>query len=245
MDRELSGRLSDVRQRLHDLHFTADGLDRFLEEMTVLAADVVDGDTSGGVTVIRGERTVTVAASDKRTQKLDDIQYGNGDGPCLQCARTGVPIAVKELAEDDRWPKFREEALEQGMRSSLSLPLELGSEADGALNLYVFERHAFDEAERAVLSQFRDEASRAISLALRHNDLSQQNDHLHSAMASRRLIDQALGIVMAQNRCSADEAFAILRQASQNRNVKVRDLAATVIRNISGSEPTSALHFKP
>jgi GAF domain-containing protein len=245
MDRERTDRLDDLRQRLHELHFTTEGLDRFLEELTVLAADVVDGDTSGGVTVIRDERTATVAASDKRTQKLDDIQYGNGDGPCLECARSGEPIAVRELTDDERWPKFREQALDHGMRSSLSLPLELGSEADGALNLYVFERHAFDEAERAVLSQFCDEASRAISLALRHNELSQQNDHLHTAMASRRLIDQAIGIIMAQNRCSADDAFGILRQASQNRNIKVRDLAATIIRNISGNEPTSEIHFKP
>lgn len=245
MDRERTDRLRDVRQRLHELHFTAEGLDRFLEEITVLAADVVDGDTSGGVTVIRGERAATIAASDKRTQQLDEIQYGNGGGPCLHCARTAEAVTVDELANDDRWPKFREQALDQGMRSSLSLPLELGAEAAGALNLYVFERHSFDDTERSVLSQFSQEVSRAINLALRHNDLSQQNDHLHTAMASRRLIDQAIGIVMAQNRCSADDAFGILRQASQNRNIKVRDLAADIIRNISGSEPTSDIHFKP
>jgi GAF domain-containing protein len=236
--------LHEVRSHLHDLHFRTEGLDQLLEEITVLACDVVGGDTSGGVTVIRGDRPATIAASDERTLKIDEIQYGQGAGPCLDCARSGEPMNVYDLETDTRWPDYQKHALQHGLRSSLSLPLALGPVAVGALNLYVFEQHGFGDTERAVLGQFCEEASRAISLALRHDAVTQQNDHLHTAMASRRLIDQAIGIVMAQNRCSSDDAFAILRQASQNRNVKVRDLAATVIRSISGSDPSPETHFK-
>lgn len=42
---------------------------------------------------------------------------------------------------------------------------------------------------------------------------------------------------MAQNRCSADEAFQILRGASQNRDVKLRDLAAALVGGIAGTAP--------
>lgn len=202
-------------------------------------------EVSARVTVIRGERPATIAASDERTLNIDEIQYGQGTGPCLDCARSGEPISVDDLETDARWPGYQQHALQYGLRSSLSLPLALGPDAVGALNLYVFEQHGFGDTERAVLGQFCEEASRAISLALRHDAVTQQNDHLHTAMASRRLIDQAIGIVMAQNRCSSDDAFAILRQASQNRNVKVRDLAASVIRNISGADPSPETHFKP
>jgi AmiR/NasT family two-component response regulator len=112
------------------------------------------------------------------------------------------------------------------------------------MNLYAFEVHVFQDAERAAIGQFCDEASRAVSLALRHELLTEKNDHLHAAMATRRLIDQAIGLVMAQNRCSSDEAFGILRRASQNRNVKINKLAAEMIHNVTGHDAGSDTHWQ-
>ena len=234
---------ADSRVQLHELHFTTIGLDSLLEQVAVLAADTVDADTSVGVTVIRDNHPTTVAASDERTQHFDEIQYGNGDGPCLQAARSGDVVTVRDSASDGRWPGYLPRAVEGGLMSSLSVPLRLGDDAAGALNLYVFARHEFDDAERAIIGQFCDEASRAVSLALRHEQLTAENDHLHTAMSTRRVIDQAIGIVMAQNRCTADEAFEIFRRASQNRNVKINQLAADIIRKLTGDEPDHQAHW--
>jgi hypothetical protein len=82
---------------------------------------------------------------------------------------------------------------------------------------------------------FHAGASGAINLELRKHWLSTQRDHLQASMASRKVIDQAIGIFMAQNRCSADEAFAALRRTSQQRNVDVHILAAEVVHTVSGS----------
>lgn len=235
---------SDLRLRLHDLHFSTAGLDSLLEQIAVLAADTVDADTGGGITVVREGKPTTVAASDERTTSLDEIQYGKGDGPCLHAARTREVVSVEDTRADTRWRDYHAQAAEQGLRSSLSLPLQLGGNAAGALNLYAFEVHTFDDAERVVLSQFCDETSRAVSLALHYDEVTRENDHLHAAMATRRLIDQALGLIMAQNRCSSDEAFAILRRASQNRNVKINYLAAEMIRAVTGSAPDTSAHWQ-
>jgi GAF domain-containing protein len=234
-----AGALGDLQSRLHELHFGSNRLDHFLEQVTVLGADLVDGDTSGGVTVIRNGQAATVASSDERTKSLDEIQYANGEGPCLHAARTGDPVTMLDVDSDTRWPAYRLRAKQRGLRSSLSIPLSMGPDATGALNLYVFELHDFGDEERAALSQFCDEASRAISLALRHDQVTQENDHLHNAMASRRVIDQAIGIIMAQNRCSADDAFHILRRASMNRNAKVQQLAVDMIRGMTGTDPST------
>jgi AmiR/NasT family two-component response regulator len=56
---------------------------------------------------------------------------------------------------------------------------------------------------------------------------------MRAAMATRAVIDQAIGVVMAQNRCGPDDAFAILRRASQNRNQKLRDLAREMVESVS------------
>ena len=234
----------DLHVRLHALHFSTTGIQSLLEQVTVLAADTLDADSSAGVTIIREGQATTVAASDERTGNLDEIQYDNGDGPCLSAARTGEVIAVADMTTDGRWPDYGARASRAGLRCSLSMPLQLGDDAAGALNLYVFEPHDFDDPERAVLGQFCAEASRAVSLALRHDRVAQTNDHLHTAMGTRRVIDQAIGLIMAQNRCSADEAFDILRRASQNRNLKINRLASDMIRTVTGSEPDSDLHWQ-
>ena len=231
--------LGDLQSRLHELHFGSNRLDHFLEQVTVLGADLVDGDTSGGLTVIGQGQAATVASSDERTKTLDEIQYADGEGPCLHAARTGEPVTMLDVHTDSRWPMYQQQAKEQGLRSSLSVPLSVGAETTGALNLYVFELHDFGAEERAALSQFCDEASRAISLALRHDRVTQENDHLHNAMASRRVIDQAIGIIMAQNRSSADDAFDVLRRASMNRNIKIQQLAGDMIRAVTGADPSS------
>jgi GAF domain-containing protein len=233
-----------VRTQLHDLHFSTKGLDSLLEQVSVLAADIVDADTSVGITVIREDHPATVASSDERTLTLDEIQYANGDGPCLYAARTDEVIAIDDITTDGRWREYHARAAAAGLRSSLSIPLRLGDLAAGAMNLYVFDHHMFADAERAVIGEFSDEASRAVSLALRHELLTEKNDHLHTAMATRRLIDQAIGLVMAQNRCSADEAFDILRRASQNRNVKINRLAAQMIHNVTGHDAQADTHWQ-
>jgi len=234
----------DRRQRMHQLLFDEETLDGFLSQMAIIAAETTGGDSSAGVMLLRDGDRATVAASDNRTVLFDEIQYSEGAGPCMAAAQTGATVVVKDVATEDRWPGYAQRSLDHGLCSSLSLPLDLGDSAAGALNMYVFERHTFDDAEVVELSELRDDVSRAISLALRHFDVTTQRDQLHQALGTRRVIDQALGIIMAQNRCSAEEAFGILRQASQNRNVKVRVLAADLIRSATGTEPTDDANFK-
>jgi GAF domain-containing protein len=148
------------------LLFVTNGLDEFLEQLAVLAADVVEGDSECGITLIRDGQPVTVAASGERTAKLDEIQYGNGDGPCLHAARTGEVVLVNDLSTDTRWPAYRDQVEGQGLHSTVALPLELGDDERGALNFYVFERrHRFTKGELRVLSQFSAEATRALDLA--------------------------------------------------------------------------------
>jgi len=48
------------------------------------------------------------------------------------------------------------------------------------------------------------------------------------------VIDQALGVIMATERCAQDEAFALLRTVSQNTNIKLREVAATIVTSVSG-----------
>jgi AmiR/NasT family two-component response regulator len=70
------------------------------------------------------------------------------------------------------------------------------------------------------------------------------NDQLRSSITSRAIIDQALGVIMATERCAQDEAFALLRTVSQNTNVKLRELATTIVTSVSGKPPRPASPFE-
>jgi len=63
---------------------------------------------------------------------------------------------------------------------------------------------------------------------------------LHARMDTMPVIEQAKGILMAQYRCRPEEAFEILRRASQSANVKISVLAARIVDQVSAPESPPA-----
>lgn len=219
--------------RLHDLLLSVEDVEDFLQQLVEIAVDVMDADVSAGVTLIRDGHATTAASSDAASARWDEIQYRYENGPCLTTTRTGEPILIEDLSLEDRFGEYRSHAMASGLRSALSLPLDGGHHAVGALNLYSDRPRTFGRAEQEVARRFAGEASRALKLALRLTQHAEVNAQLEKALESRTIIDQAMGIIMGQNRCSADEAFAILRNASQHRNIKLRAVATEIVDAVS------------
>jgi GAF domain-containing protein len=234
---------SSAVAELQQLLLSTDDITDFLDQLATLTVKVLPGEVFCGITLRRNHSAFTVASSDSRASQVDEIQYGHNDGPCLHSLATGEVVVVDDLAQDDRWGGYRMPALGHGVRSSLSLPLRGDGEVIGALNIYATTPRAFGPAEQLVAGRFADEASRALALAVRMAERSEMSAHLQNALASRAVIDQALGIIMGQNRCTADEAFEVLRAISQNRNVKLRGIAAEMIIAVSGRPPTDTPRF--
>lgn len=228
---------------LQELLLATDDVEQFLRHLVTIAVTSLDSDVSAGVTLARDGNPATVASSDQVAAQYDEVQYGHDTGPCLTAMRTGDIVLVDDLAGDDRFGSYRGQALALGLRSSLSLPLKGGDHAVGALNLYSGHPHTFAEAEQAAAASFADEASRTLTLALRLAHHVEVTEQLRAALTSRTAIDQAIGIIMGQNRCDADAAFAVLRTASQNRNIKLRVIAAEIITAVSRKPPTNVPEF--
>lgn len=228
---------------LQQLLLTTEDITGFLDQLAALTVKVLPGDVSCGITLRRDRGATTVASSDSRASQVDEVQYGHDEGPCLCSLATGQVVVVDDLAEDDRWGGYRLPALGHGVRSSLSLPLRADDAVIGALNVYASAPRAFGPAEQIVARRFAEEATRSLELAVRMAESSDMSVHLQAALVSRAVIDQALGIVMGQNRCTADEAFELLRGISQNRNVKLRAVAAEIVTSVSGQPPADRPRF--
>jgi GAF domain-containing protein len=230
------GDLAAAYSELQNLLMDSPEVTDFLEQVAVLAASVVGG-VSSGITLRRDQELTTIATSDDFALQVDEIQYGRGQGPCLETLHSGHAVAVPDLASDERWRDYRVHALAHGVRSSLSLPLTVEDRVIGALNLYATEAHHFDAAASVRAEAFARQTCTALAIVQRNAERTVLEDQLREALATRAVVDQAVGILMGQQRIGADEAFGVLRQASQTRNRKLRDIAADLIEAITGEPP--------
>lgn len=243
MSGAVESRLVSAYERLLTLLAYSPDVDVFLDQVVRVAAEVVKPAVACGLTVRRDGGAFTAASSDDLAARADEIQYGADEGPCLDALRRSRIVEVTDLREDDRWCRYREHALQLGIASSLSLPVAVDGETVGALNLYATSPAAFTEAARRHAVAFTTQGATALSVILRQADQALLHQQLTDAMASRSVIDQALGVLMGQQRYTASEAFALLRQASQNRNRKLRDVAAKIITQVTGESPQPAPDF--
>lgn len=222
---------------LQALLLGTDSIDGFLRELAALAARTLGEKVECGITLQPNGRPYTVASSGPLAAQLDEIQYGLDHGPCLASIRAGDETRIDDLAADRRWRRYALRALAHGARSSLSLPLTAQGTLVGALNLYSPSPAFFTPARAQQARRFAGEASVAAGIAARLAAQAVLTEQLRASLASRSVIDQALGVIMAEQRCTADEAFAILRTASHNRNVKLRQVAQDIVTGITGKPP--------
>lgn len=176
-----------------------------------------------GIMLVHGRRQIeTAAATSSRVAESHNLQIVHDQGPCLD-AIEGVAIYLSEdVAIDDRWPLWGPAVAELGMRSVLSIRLATRARRYGSLNLYADRVNAFDDDDVAVAAIFVSHAS--VALAAAHNE-----EGLQSAIDARNLIGQAQGVLMERFDLDADRAFEFLRRQSQDRNVKLRDVAEWVV----------------
>ncbi|GAA2745099.1 GAF and ANTAR domain-containing protein [Terrabacter aerolatus] len=197
-----------------------------LDALARLAVERVPGTRCASITSYEHGRFRTVAATDDLARRADAIQYALGSGPCLDAIVDDTLYRPKDLRHDDRWPEYGAKvSSELGLLSMLSYRLghEVGDTIDG-LNIYADEVAAFDE--RAELVGLMLATHGALAVALSANQLQVEN--LQRALVTNREIGVAMGILMARHHVTRDQAFGLLRMASQNANRKLHEVALQV-----------------
>lgn len=204
--------LQDTLQRVSDLACTS-----------VTSADMV------GLTMLVEGRPTTAVFTDVASPEMDAAQYETGIGPCLDSFRHQQVYRIDDMETDQQWPPFSEAAIAHGIRSSMSIPLIARHEGLGALNFYSRAPAAFSDHDVEVGLQFAAHAAIALANSQAYWDAHQLGQDMAEAMKSRATIEQAKGIIMGTQRCTADEAFQILVRASQRENRKLREIAHEIV----------------
>jgi GAF domain-containing protein len=215
--------------RLGRIKLSETDVDGVLDEVARLARSSIPGAAEVSVTLVRGRRAYTAAFTGELALSLDERQYEAGRGPCLDASQQVATISVPEMATEIRWPQWAARASAEGCRSSLSIGLPVHDEVTGALNVYATEPAAFDDDAVVLAQTFAGYAAVALANAHLYDTTATLAQHMQAAMESRAVIEQAKGIIMGERRCTADEAFDLLRKISQDSNRKLRDVAASLV----------------
>jgi transcriptional regulator with GAF, ATPase, and Fis domain len=233
LDPDAATRLAELSNEIGGVLESMDELSDYLERLVHAVRRRVPGCDEVGVTILTNDRPHTAAYTTVHTLEIDAIQYSIDEGPCLDAARRRRENRVDDVCvEDERWPRFTAEAEAEGMRSLYAFPLVSGDECVGALNLYGWQVGAFSDFDATMVRVAAQRCADAVVAVTALDGMRRLAGQLEQAMASRAVIEQAKGVIMAMRGISEDAAFEVLRRSSQDRNVKVRVLAQQVVRDI-------------
>jgi len=216
---EFNRRLAEAARAMSGEEGTTQTLDRAVQ----FASEIVDHCDFAGISVVRPDGIETPVATDEALRRVDELQYELGEGPCLDALKHNDVLVVGNLADDSRWPRWGPHiSQELGVHSSMSIRLFTSDETLGALNLYALKPDAFGHEDLLEGVALAAQAAVALSASL-------EEEHLHRAMQTRSTIGEAIGIVRERFGLTSDQAFGVLRRMSSQHNIKLHQVAQTLV----------------
>jgi hypothetical protein len=215
---------ADIAEQL----YTAESVDDVLLRIAESAVATVQGCGMASITLSGRDGYATAASTHPGALEVDLAQYETSEGPCLDAIRT--PQVYASAFPDGRWPKLGARPIDSGVHSAVSYHLSAASPqsadpVEGSLNAYGLAESAFDDVAREIGFVLAVHASSAVRAVAQRKSTDTGLD-LQKALMSRDVIGQAKGILMERLRVTPDDAFDILRRASQSLNLKLREVAA-------------------
>jgi transcriptional regulator with GAF, ATPase, and Fis domain len=217
-----------VFSALADIIYQGSNMSDVYAALCLAATMVVSGCDHASLLVRKDGRYVTVGASDQIAQHIDDLERMSGDGPCIDAIEDETPQIEPDLTTPNLWPNFAARLIaETPVRGAMGFRLLVDHKATGALNLFSDTPNKFtpeSAGQAVVLASF---ASVAINAVTQGEDAAT----LRRGLLSNREIGKAVGMLMLLNNVDEHEAFETLRRHSQDLNIKLADVAKTVITN--------------
>jgi hypothetical protein len=208
-------------------------IDVQLKTIVQLAADRVAAADYASVTALRNDVYTTVAASSELATAVDQAQYAERDGPCLQSLVDNTPVTVPDTTKTMAWPGFRRAAAAMGLHASVSIPLFAGSGAAiAALNLYGRDAIAMAPLIAGVWAVYdpdRPLPAERVDLPPLDPGGKELLAGFAEAMTVHATIQLALGVIMGHENITASDAYVRLRLQAAGTGASLPTAATEVI----------------
>ncbi|MET9229974.1 ANTAR domain-containing protein [Lentzea sp. NPDC003310] len=212
-----------------------------LQQISTAARHLIEPAEVVSVTLRAPDGTFTTPAeTDEVATELDQVQYRSSRGPCVDAADPDGPgYAISaDLVTEERWPEFAATAVANGLTGALATQLPSPNEAvDGALNVFTKHSDGLSDTDRHVALLLATHAALALAHVRATELASLHTAQMRRAIDSRDIIGQAKGILMNRQGIGADEAFTLLRETSQHLNVKLVEVASTLVARRGELDP--------
>ncbi|MFF0345158.1 ANTAR domain-containing protein [Kribbella sp. NPDC004875] len=203
---------------LHDAH----GVEETVQAVVDFALQALNCRYAGVALRASDGRPEVPAVTDPVLTEIYQFQMTGGDGPLVECMANHKLLLVPDTTREQRWPEWTKRVLDLGVHSVLDMPLMTGAGTVGVLGLYSIEPDAFAPDDEAIAHILARHASVAVATARREENLA-------AAVDARKLVGQAMGILMERYNLDGDRAFDVLKRYSQDTNTKLRDVAQRLI----------------
>jgi transcriptional regulator with GAF, ATPase, and Fis domain len=207
-------------------HHTVEAVLRGLGDYcrAILSADGV------GVLLLHEQQLTVATANSDVGDAVEALEVELDEGPCVDCARIGRPVAVPDLAAAaDRYPRFVPRALEAGAGAIHALPMTGHGELVGSLNVVSVKPTELADSELSSARMLSDIAVSYIFAVRLHQETSELADQLQSALDTRVLIEQAKGMLAERHGEPPTNAFDRLRRHARSKSTSVREIARQVV----------------
>jgi GAF domain-containing protein len=221
--------LQDSLTGLSEVLMAARPLTETLSDVASFAASAIPGADGVGLTMLESGRPDLMVASEDFVREVDDVQYGLGEGPCIEAVSVRGTQVCGSLVGEARWPRFGPRAGRLGVHSALSLPLIVAGQVVGALNVYARGRDVFTAEAISLGERFSVPAAVTVANARVLEQTRRLAEKLELALASRAVIDQAIGVLMSSSGVTEDEAFDKLAGMSRSGDQTLTDVARTLV----------------
>lgn len=229
--------------QLQDLVLKHEEVLDFLQDLVGLSAEALALDAVIGcsVTLRHRDATFTVASSTPEVVVMDEVQYEVREGPCLEAIDTGSTVIVDDVRSEARWEEYGQKVRHSGINAVMAVPLGVATDGGAVLNFYARAPHVFTPIQQRMAEAFAAQAARALELSLRISSGNRRVGDLRGALEARTATDLAVGIMMAENRCSQEQALSILKRSAETQDVPIRVIAERIVSTIDPDAPET--HF--
>jgi GAF domain-containing protein len=231
---------ADPLARLAAIHYARSDMNDVLLTIARLAREVVTPAREVSVTLMSQDKATTAAFTGQLAIAMDEQQYEQGYGPCLEACISGEILIVLDTANERRWPSFARRAAELGIRSSLSVPMPIQDVVSGAMNFYAVTPRAFDDAATGAATTFAEHAAVAVANARSYESAATLIERMRLAARSRSLIEQAKGVLMGRFARSSEQALNILILAAREADRRLGDVAGALVAGAQPGDVTAA-----
>lgn len=209
-----------------------DDLDTALDHLARTSRHAVSGGSWSSVTLLQAGEPASVAASDPRVHALDEMQYSGVEGPSMTAIQRREIILSEDLRTETRWHRWRRLALARGVAGVLSAPVDVDDQVIGSINLYAAEAGVLSDQHQLTAMLLSEHAGLLLAAVRDRSRQAALMGELDETLARGEVISQAIGIVMTQRRCPAEEALQVLRAASTALSIPLHDVAGRLVTSV-------------